>query len=1364
MWKSLSPTLLLLALIPARPLVAADTLVRDQTATAIVTLVEQKMRLPAKRWLDQWMQAKYPDDGQWIEKTLWLRYAERFSDLVAKDEIEALKKRHQELRDELDKAAKDKRLPAVARTLLYGAGGPLDRIKKEILTILDPNLPAPAVILVPEKQALLERLLKSLCDQTTVEFDEAMAKVKEFAAGPEKERWNLKEEDPKGQVIDNSSVNLRIEALQLFITAHSILRDAATRGPEFGIDPAPIKEWLKKTTSQVLADISLWSFDWGKANAYLGLYCQVFQCEAFTQGIREIKDGKMKTPLKFEDLESSLGEIISTDMKPFDTDQALRNEVLMVRARACDQLMRWCVELNDSKLRQKGLETWRRWQTDVVKKEAGLKISTAHKSVVLDLGFMNLSAARLLAATKDSKDKDAALGLVAEVSGAKNMHPGLRDYAKQWLVSLTNDSATSNGGWADAATPEDPGSVLVVARQLYRGVDDTTNKSLQRINLIRAASKLRNAIYGFETRAYADQFPASAPGVYLLYTRCLQRLGLRQHAAIAGVEGLALMARYLDQWEKDNDQTKAPVIWKAGEGQDWKMVTGLAKETYRLAQEVYSFNKGFSAVAEAARNYKTRIIGATGPDSDLEEILQYVQEKKFDESIAKCGDFLKKWPANKNPEFEMYVFSSLVNARLGLLEKHLASKEADKAAQITKELDRDNEAMSKRIAVEMDNAELKPERRRLLEQVRSAILSCSITYKMRDSKFDEVLDLLGPEFWKRPPSDPGLSASMLNKMCVACAKKYEAVNKKPSKEAIADAADRFQAAYVIYGNQIRRLADKNVDAALRRSARLMSQVFQGTALLLRQLSRSTPTEPQWAVKEAAANRSFADLFEPLIDDQTKPDMVWMTATVLWEVGQDTHQRAARLFERYQGLLNKDDELQAFNKQPKAVLDGYATKILLRPEFKTVWAEIVDLAWDSPETLQAAMNGTPDVKNQTVNFALALRKLGELRKGPVAQQKSVMAAKDFAEVSAALGALDRLLVAAFYDLQVVSRLATAYREEGNLPKALPLLLSLYEKFPQVAEYASGFVEVTILAVKEGKIDAKSAEGKKQLEKALGIASKVREDLQRDTRNRDGYWLAYIQTLELTVALNNIKSVNDTMAFLRLNKSDLSRELVKPRVEVVTEDGKLAADDKAVRRPRNVQAVQLAQRFLKIFEINGVGEKPTFRIDSFNSLNPPQLFADMTAPTVTQITVKDESLAPVSVLAPSGTLFPPAPVAEKPAPAGSDKPSGDKKVEPNISVPAGDDAKVEPPKAELPKTESPKTETPKTESPKAESPKTETPKIKSPKVETPKAKIPKVEAPKAKIPKTETPKAKPPAVPPTAAAPGTQDVAPPAAGTK
>lgn len=76
----MSPCLLAcaLGLATAGSLAAATATERDQQALAVKQLVMKGMRLPAKRQIDEFTAAGYPDEGGWVAKVLREAYLLRF--------------------------------------------------------------------------------------------------------------------------------------------------------------------------------------------------------------------------------------------------------------------------------------------------------------------------------------------------------------------------------------------------------------------------------------------------------------------------------------------------------------------------------------------------------------------------------------------------------------------------------------------------------------------------------------------------------------------------------------------------------------------------------------------------------------------------------------------------------------------------------------------------------------------------------------------------------------------------------------------------------------------------------------------------------------------------------------------------------------------------------------------------------------------------------------------------------------------------------------------------------------------------------------------------------------------------------------
>jgi hypothetical protein len=1236
MWKSLSPTLLALALGSVLPLAAATVEERDRMAEAVITFVDGDMRLPAKRWLDQWTAAKFSDDGQWIEKALWYRYADRFADSASKAEADELRKRLDTLRSEIEKATEAKRLPEAARAIALGSGSALERIRRQIIPLMDPNLPPPVAPLAADKKAELQRLIDRLLEQAASEFAGLAAKVKAHVDGPEKQRWDLKEDDPRAAQIDAEAVKLRAEALQPLMTAYPIARDTAARADAFGIKPDSAKAWLDKIAKANVEAFTKWDFEYGTSNPYLHLHCQIWLSEAYIRGVRDITGTDVS--LRASDVEAGLKTSIYIDASQFEP--GFRTEVYLLRLHAADHFLRWCndgILAKDKGMAERGKTFWGEF-LQLAKQDPVFQLAKTPRGTAIDLGFLYFAAARFFQSAGDS---GTATSLVAEVSGAQNLPSALRDYAKRWMVGLSGSGAAAQSaggaaGWAQSAVPENPESALLVARELSRAANDpNADVKAVRSNRLAAAIKLRSAVLALDS-AEPAVFAAQAPGVYSLYADLLGQLDLRQHAALAGVAALDRLADFLDAQAK----AKRPNTWQTTDGgKDWRSVLILARNTYSRAQSLYARNKAFGPVAEMARALLTKLDpSASGPSLAMQEIQQQTYERKYDEAIASCAEFLKTYPAAKYPSEELAVFAMLTSARLGLIDQALAANQKDRATQVSNDLDRDNQAMQQRITDELAKTGIAPERKLELEQTRSTLITADIARLMRDQQFDEVITRLGNGFWKRPPTDPALAASMLNKLCYAAYSKITAQLKdkdKPAVETVLATGDQLTQAHDTYVKQAKRLAGRNVDRELAAGAKALAGAMQNLGTLAR---RANPSGKDAKLSDLAdtAGRHFADLYEPLVDSKTPTGVVWLIASTLWNAGE--HPRAAKLFERYRDLLVQDDELQAFKKDGKAVLDGYAAKISIRPEFKDAWTEIADYAWDSPEFIEALKANKADPKQKAINYRKAMRLLDDFRKSKVAKAQSSMEKQAFADLGKAIDDLKRLLGAADYDLQVTANLAAAYREAGDLEKALPLLLSLYERDPSDPDNKSGFVEATLNAVKNGQINPKDPKGLDQLIKARTIVAGVRQGLEQNPTKRDNYWRAYIQVLELTAALGETSKVDETLKFLRVNRSDLSRELISAPVEITTSEGKSVRDDAQARRPRNAQAVQLAQRFLGLYKLVGLTEKPTFRIVPMEGLEPPMVFSDLDAPAFTLTTVKDDNLVDTVVITPATAAKP------------------------------------------------------------------------------------------------------------------------------
>jgi hypothetical protein len=170
-------------------------------------------------------------------------------------------------------------------------------------------------------------------------------------------------------------------------------------------------------------------------------------------------------------------------------------------------------------------------------------------------------------------------------------------------------------------------------------------------------------------------------------------------------------------------------------------------------------------------------------------------------------------------------------------------------------------------------------------------------------------------------------------------------------------------------------------------------------------------------------------------------------------------------------------------------------------------------------------------------------------------------------------------------------------------------------------------------------------------ARDLAAQVRE-IYRNS-NKLGYWEAEILVMEFSLGLGENKVVNDTLAFMNRNRTDLSRDLIAPRIE---------GDDKRARRAMNTQAAELAKRFLELYSKTGVTQKAAFRVDEVEASGKTfAIYTDLDAPkfSVHSIKTKDDedvlvllpedAQAPEPAAPPAATAPAAAPPAAAPAPA-------------------------------------------------------------------------------------------------------------------
>lgn len=963
MLKFLTPSLLALAIGVSglTPLFGATEGERDQHALALFRLMANSLRLPADRQLKEYQAAAYPSSDPYLDKALRSTYLDRFLTSLpekdkAKNEAEA-----KALKAELDAALKANKLSATTKLIYSGGGGSSTRMVNEIAKIMHPDAAPPIALdaVAVEKKQALSRMLEALAKQAEEDFKEAVAKVKAHKADEDK-MWEMEEKNPLYRKIIDEACNLRIDALRPFYTAHIALRDAAARGKEFGIDPAPIQARLKQIFTQVRPEvdekkpqswtvlISAWDFEWGEFTPYIRCYANVLLSESFKQGDKAIKE---------DDVESGLQAVADFDTKEVKDPNA-KIEAYRLKLTAWSNLLRFRLEIGTARSWNKAITAWQDFQ-ERGKTEPNLKLGTAPTKIAGELGKLQIIAARIYRARGDST---SASGLAAEVAGVKPANPAA-GYAKGWMVYWNVDKGGKGSNpWAQPAMAGDPAKAILVAKAYMSEASATANAFQARNNYLSAAVALRGAILGLSSSGTDEKsYIEFAPDVYWRYALALSKLEMRYHAAIAAQEGVRAIADRA-KWYADN---KKPNPWRKP-SVDGKLVWNdsdnritplkLANDGMLHAKNLYSRNKS----ALPLYNDSIELLKLTDPEAvgktlEWTNLTGLLGEGNFEGAIKMAQEFMGKYP-----DWDIKAFTLITSARTRLIEKLTKDGQTEKTKILVQETDADNKSMEKRIGDELAKGNVVPDRQKELQGALNTINVSGVERLLADKKHAEVLDKLGPDFWKNPPSDDTLAARMLRLLGKATLEFHKQNSDGDKAEKAKDAATllanykRYDTVYAkCVQKGLARLKNKGVDSDLKSTSLNLANVFASVVGQAARLQTAGQVTPEVLALVEPCNRSFADLYEPWVDQNTPANNIIFIANKLWEVGE--HARAASKYELFRAVLDADIELQTFKKDPKPVVDRYGEIVSARAELKKPWEEIADLSWDTEEFKQAYAN-------------------------------------------------------------------------------------------------------------------------------------------------------------------------------------------------------------------------------------------------------------------------------------------------------------------------------------------------------------------------------------------------------------------------
>ncbi|HYE04964.1 MAG TPA: hypothetical protein VEL07_05505 [Planctomycetota bacterium] len=1184
MLRKLTPTVLALA-IGASSLSAASLAERGEHIEAIKALADRGLRLPAERLVAAYAKAGYPDDGQ-AKAAVEFYMADVFRSAAPSPqdkEYEAAYARLQPTIEKLVETAGGK-LPEDVKHLLGGGGGnsTLLRLVNDVLRWMNPDQPPP-LVMTDEKVEQINRSVKGVIESAKKDYAAAKKKIEAHAA-KEEEVWNLPEDSPEAMKINMDAVELRLDAMRPLYFAHLALREVVSRHAAFTsdggkkVDPTPANDFLRTTLSSEREMLEKWDYEFSDYHPQLKLFMAIMFGEALRQEVKGVSA---------EDAQGHFFNqaLIDRDLSMYK-DPKVRDSVAKIVLKGWAGLLRWQLDMNNQKALERGADQWRDFQNRA-KNDKSISLSSPDEERQRILGEIWILAGRLFAARGD---QSTAGNLFSEVIAAKNVHAG---NARKWLTG-GGGGASSGDEWAQHPIAADPTSALTGGKA-YMSEAKNANPKQQRALYLKAAVGLRSGVLGLTASAYEDQFVDTAPAVYYFYALALTKLDMPYHAAIAAHDGMrAITARITD---KSNP-------WKDAKSGEWTqaggMVRNLAQNSLAYISQLKAFTKGngtdklFAEIAKMADQIDPELggIGATFTQAE-----QLVQDEKFEDAIAMLREAGQKFP-----DHFYKIFGRITNVRLlyatFLKDNKAKSKDApDKLAKLIDDVQRTTEAVEKKIETDAAKPDLTEAQRKELDNAKKTCTSARISLLINGGRYEDVLTQLGAEFWKKPPTDRGLSGQMLKYLSQAVLESQKDIEKSQDAAKLVALWPLCSEAGAIFKKQAPKVEDGET-VNLKGAAVRMAAAFQKASI---QAAKLSGKEPKAAPIVDEARRMFAELLGPRLDDKSDPKQIRSIADTLWSLGDKSG--GARLYELYKVSLDKQPDLQAYLANPAAVIDPYAAILANRSEFKKPWEELRDLLIDADGfliTFRDAEN-IKDLKEKKRDFPAAVDKVEAFTK-LVESQKTILAGDQAKTMGDAIAKLDELVDMLATNISVSERLANYYLSSGQAVKAIPLGQWLFNDYnPRDPEYAKIYVEGVLDAVKKGtEIEPKVVEA------ARDIAGKNAAAVAASATQRDTYWMSYIQVLELSVALKDVKAIQANLEYLQRNKSTPRDDLILPPQP---------GDDPGVRRARDPLAADLAERYLRIFE-HVPDVKPVFRVERLIAGGKAvPVFVDADAPAFT-----------------------------------------------------------------------------------------------------------------------------------------------------
>jgi tetratricopeptide (TPR) repeat protein len=461
-------------------------------------------------------------------------------------------------------------------------------------------------------------------------------------------------------------------------------------------------------------------------------------------------------------------------------------------------------------------------------------------------------------------------------------------------------------------------------------------------------------------------------------------------------------------------------------------------------------------------------------------------------------------------------------------------------------------------------------------KAKALLTVCDIIDRSLTDDWLGILQLLDEKFWQQA-MDRDTQNKMINQLCNAAMKHRNQISAAFGAKPEPDPAQLFQFwPHYEFALEILRKVEERVGQPLnsnrQRLASVMNAVSKHSRWFVENIEagaqgfEAIPAEDYARLTRIskASTIAYVDLYEPTLPPDTS-DETWIAlGNDLWSIGAKA--RALVFYERFLGGLAGRDDLKAYTRDPRSVVDPVGKAILeARGSYKPQWDQIRDLLVDAPDLMTEYRRVQADasrLKEKKVDYPQAFNLLTALRE-QMNKDRALLGdtGKLFPQVDGLLETVKGLA----WSLMFKSRMVEAYMDLGQTQRAVELSADLIAYDPLYPPYMTVFVEGVLI---KGGLASKA-----ELKEAQMLAAQVRNMTRERPEMRMQYWTSACQVLELSILLGEIDLVKRTLQRYAINRDDPTLDL-----SVKGTDPRQARDegDRAVW-----------ERFLRIYEAKGVG---------------------------------------------------------------------------------------------------------------------------------------------------------------------------------